>query len=127
MKRIQIIAQYIIGLTVLVLGALYLPCVFQKGGVEDNIFVLLFGTTVLSSLVILVRKIEKSEIIFALFAAPVIVICGLIIQYLFVAIMYGEKTWFLWDTKGKLIANSLLFGAIGIALISIDIIRKRKE
>ena len=106
--------QNTIGIVILLLGMLLLPCVFQKGGVENEVLVSIGGVSLMSCLLLLVRTLNYKELLLAICICPVLLFLGLALQFLIVIVLYGDKTWWLWETKPRIILNGFLFGTIGI-------------
>jgi hypothetical protein len=91
-----------------------LPCVFQKGGVENEVLVSIGGVSLMSCLLLLVRTLNYKELLLAICIFPILLFLGLALQFLIVIVLYGDKTWWLWETKPRIILNCFLFGTIGI-------------
>lgn len=115
--KTQTITQILIGLTILVIAIFLVPSVFQKGGVDQIVFIEIGGIILFSSILILSKREFKKDLIIVFIIVPIIILLGLIIQYLAIQLIYGDKTWFLWELKGRIISNCFLYGIAGIAIL----------
>ena len=117
MKKTQTIAQIIAGITILVIATITIPCVFQKGGVDNSTYYLIALTVFASAGFILYSGRIKKDILAVLILTPIIIVLGFLLQSLAVKSMYGDKTWGLWELKGRILANMGFYGTVGIILV----------
>jgi len=112
-------------LTVLLFWIVLTPSHFQKGGVDNDFYfyIALFVGTV--SILITLRFdnyhwIERILVSFP-FVFVSLFLTTLIIGPIIVEIFYGDKIWFLWETKHRLFINFVFYGlnAAILTLLSI--------
>ena len=94
---------------------------FQKGGVKDSIYyfiaIIIFATT---GVITYSGKIKK-DFLTVLTLSPIIIVLGFFLQSLAVEIIYGDKTWGLWEFKGRIITNTVFYGTAGIILVFVKL------
>lgn len=94
---------------------------FQKGGVKDSIYDCIAVTVFVTSGIIIYSGKIKKDFLTVLILSPVIIVLGFFLQSLAVEIMYGDKTWGLWEFNGRIIANTVFYGTAGIILVFVKL------
>lgn len=111
-------------LTALLFWILLTPSHFQKGGVDNYLYIALFVATV--SILITLRFdkyhwIERFLVSFP-FAFISLFLTSFIIVPIIVEIFYGDKTWILWQTKHRLFINFVFYGLNAAILTLLSIV-----
>ena len=103
-----------VGIILLILApcVIFVPSFFQKGGVDTiNFLIIPLVIFICSCLYILpvstFSKVEKLALIIV--SSSTSLITSTTISYYFVAHMYSDKTWLLWEKKEKVIVNLFYF------------------
>jgi hypothetical protein len=101
-------------LAILLLWTLLTPSHFQKGGVDIEFYfaIALFVATISILINLLFDNVHWVEriLISLLFAFISLFLTTLILGPNIVAFFYSDKTWFLWETKHRIIINAVYYG-----------------
>jgi len=121
LSKTQTIAQIIASIIILLIATITIPCVFQKGGVDDSTYYHIALTVFACAVLILYSGKIKKDLLAVLILTPVMIMVGFLLQSLAVKSMYGDRTWVLWELKGKVLANAVFFGTVGIILVFVKL------
>jgi hypothetical protein len=109
--------KLLLGLILIIdlLYMVYLPIVFQKGGVEQGqlqgLFVLILGNVFIYSFRLNIKRIWERMLLVLL-----VTICSLgasfSISFVCIEVVYGDATWHLWGNPQLFFANLFMFAAI---------------
>jgi hypothetical protein len=117
---------WIIISVVLITWIMLTPSHLQKGGVESAFYFLIaiFVTLISVLIVLLFDNFTVLEKIIAaiIFSFLSLFVTTLILVPAFVDNLYDGKTWFLWKTKDRIIANTIYYGSNAIILFILSAI-----
>lgn len=90
----------------------YVPTVFQKGGVEveqlEGLFALVFGNVFVYSSRLKIKWILE-RFLLVLFVTIGSFGVSLFVSFVYIQVVYGDATWHLWENPQRFFANLLLF------------------
>ena len=115
--------KIIFSLIILTISSFYTQCIFQKGGVDTSTFIQIFIITLMSIGIMNYTKQITKDIIFILILTPILILLALLLQLIFIHIVYKDKTWLLWEFKHRTITNIVFYGTVGISLMFTKVIR----
>lgn len=120
MKKIYNLIPWLVAL-LLVLWITLTESVFRKGGLGYNYRMLIMGFILLISILIAIRY-TKANLIERLIVAVVFAVLSWILigTYVMPPIIYSlyyDRTWHLWETKPRIIINTIYYGLITADLV----------
>ncbi|MGC4100029.1 hypothetical protein [Ferruginibacter sp.] len=92
-----------------------IPCPFQKGGVDDDVYFKVFlfnlAISILVTLLVAPKNSVERFVGWAIISIVAFIISTFAIMIVIDAV-YGDKTWFLWENKHRVFINSVYYGMI---------------
>jgi len=118
--------EFYLTLILLVIWICITPSHFQKGGVEPAFY---FGVAVFIALISFLItllfdkfKIFERTVAAIIFAVVSLFLSTLIITPTVIDLFYQDKTWFLYETKHRLIVNSVYYSTNAVILTCLSFI-----
>jgi hypothetical protein len=111
------ITKLFLGLILIIdlLYMVYIPIVFQKGGVEQGqlqgLFVLILGNVFIYSFRLNIKRIWE-RMLLVLLVTICLLGASFSISFVCIEFVYGDATWQLWGNPQRFFANLFMFAAV---------------
>jgi len=114
------VIKYVIFICTIVLGIIFIPNVFQKGGIPENQlnFIVLFYLIVAISYNVTKNDFKgiRDRIGIIIISLIISAVVSIFSTLFFIALRYGDHTWDLWESNERILTNSVQYVSFGISL-----------